>query len=665
MKKEVIPVNDQNNLNQGLQQNSGIPNQPINNSNNQNINANESQLGQQGQPVQQPQVEQVMQTIQPAQQVQQPQQVQMQTNQFVNNQPQQTIDQVAQPQVSQQPLVQEQPQQIQQPQQVQQPIQQGQVNQDIVSQAPLNPLANNSGAPSNGVYGPSIPINQNNDATNIGFVASSAPLEKKKKNKGLLAVIIIIILIALGAVGYFVVYPYVIKTYFSDPKDVYSATIQEVFKGINSNAETLVHQKAIYDIEASFDTNIETLKPYTGYSYGLNIGVDPTKKTIQSGIIIKNNEDSTEHSYYKYLKDNKEYAKYSTYRGYIYLGEANLQEAQDIFTSFEDLFNNAEKLNNEEIQYLSNKISELLISSIDEKDLSKEDAVININNEELKVTNNKYTIDYNTRVKIVEGIVNGIKNDDKSIEILAKMSDITKDEVISKLDSYNFESEDDKKDEVYYVNIYTYGLKNTFVGIELTSKQDESKIYYYDKSNVFEFGLDYYSENIETGEKEKNSLVVSGTRNGNTAKVKITLNKKEIGNLDVKKWDNTGFEIDYSIKGEENDITGTVKFVRDVNEERAKFSFDLSVNIGEEYINFSIKFNEDWTSEVANINTDSADTLSEEEIAAKEQEFNNTLMETPIGIFFSTVSNDYDESIYNYYNNDTTQDNSNVITPIA
>ena len=68
-----------------------------------------------------------------------------------------------------------------------------------------------------------------------------------------------------------------------------------------------------------------------------------------------------------------------------------------------------------------------------------------------------------------------------------------------------------------------------------------------------------------------------------------------------------------------------------------------------------------------NINTNNADTLTDAELAQKQQEFTNALMETPIGALFTTISNDYDESIYNYYDNNTVDNtvnnNVNAIQP--
>ena len=170
MKKEVILMNEQNNLGQNQQQSAGYPPQyqPDMN-NNQGVNSVNNY--QQNQVEQINQVNELQQQVQPTNQGQQT--IQQAPQQPVQQQPQQPMSQPINQ--MQQPI--QQPQQVNvSPGQASSPINQQPVNQDIVAQAPLNPLANNQQTTAtNGVYGPSVPLNTATDATNIGFVASSAP----------------------------------------------------------------------------------------------------------------------------------------------------------------------------------------------------------------------------------------------------------------------------------------------------------------------------------------------------------------------------------------------------------------------------------------------------------------------------------------------------------
>jgi len=581
--------------------------------------------------------------------------VQVSPQQVQNIQPQGVPIQNEQPIVQQQPIQQNVP--ISEP--INQNIQNMNQTQNIVpQQQPITPQQNIS-TPVNGVFAPSVPIGGASDVTNVGFVAASSEMPKKKKPLLIIGIVVIILAI-LAIVGYFVIYPYIMKTYFSDPKNVYETSIKEAFKGLNTTVDDLVHNKGIYNLEVSLDSNIETLEEYVGYTYGLNIGIDPTKKALQQGIYIKDNKTKAEHSYYSYLKDKKYYDKYSSYRDYIYLGETAGNSILSIFNQ-EDLFNTSSNLNNEEINYIVNKISDLLIESINQDKLSKEDASISINGETLKVTNNKYELDYNTIKETIEFVRDGLINDDKAIEILSKVSNVEKSKIKDELNSIKV-PENEEKDFKIIISIYTHGNKNEIIGFAINDKDEHLDFYYYFKNNIIDSKLTI-SYKDEYNKNETIVIKMSATKDS-TTHVQINYDNEDINDsnkgkelltLDIRTWDESGIDLDYNATIKDGKYNGTLKFVNDVNSNRAKYAFDFSVKNGNEYIELNISFSDDWTSEVANINTTAAVTLTDEELLNHHNEFINNLKNTPIGKLLTTVSNDYDPSIKNYY----TQNNLN------
>ncbi len=548
---------------------------------------------------------------------------------------------------------------------------------DIAPQEALNPLANDPVAqapvqattPSNsGVIAPSVPLAGNglDNVSQVGFVATGTQL-KKKKNKFLILGIVLAVLVGLGLLGYFVVYPYIVKNYLSDPKNVYTATINAAFKELTTTVDDVVHTKAIYDIQGTLDTNIESLKSYSGYTYGINYGIDPKAETIQAGITLKD-KTNVGHSYYTYLKDGKEYIRYSTYRDLIFAGEADMNEVSQLFVSFQDMLDSADKANNEDINYIINKVNELLVSSIDESKLSKEEASITINGENLKVTNNKYVISEETATNMILHIIEGIKNDSKSISILANMTEITEQELKDFLDEIIKETKEDddecaeddedcvKKEEVtdevtdLIVSIYTTGLKNDIVGYAFTTSDNKNSYHYFKKDNYYEHRIYSSSKDMETNEDIENVILVVGNIDGAKTHVSVKYNDDEIAIFDIKEWTEAKKDVEYKIIiSEEESISGTFKLTTEKNDERNKNMFELSLESGTEYIKLNLEITQDWTSEVANINTGSATTLEEEQLAQKHQEFVNAVMETPIGILFKTVSGDTNPEINDYY----------------
>ena len=530
---------------------------------------------------------------------------------------------------------------------------------DIVKKEALNPLANepvqsptqNYNNVQNGVITPNTQFNnlqQQNGAMNstaVGFVASASPLPKKK-NKGLIAAMVIIIIGALVALGWFVVYPFIVKTYLSDPKNVYEATIRTAFKQINNTVTDVVHDKAIFNIQATLDSNIEELADFSGYTYELNAGVDPKLQALQAGFSIKD-KSNVGHSYYTYLKDGKEYVRYSTYRDLIYKGEANLEELNDEFASMEEIFNTTKKLNQADINYIINKVADLLVESIDEKKLSKEDASINIKGETLKVTNNKYTVDYTTLVNMVDHILTGLTEDDESVRILSEMYGVTEDEFKEGFSSLreNLElnqNEDKEVDDTSIIfGIYTYGLKNDIIGYSMSTTEDDSELHYYAKDGYFELKALLVSNDIETNTEEETIIEVLGEPKNKITNVSIKINDEELATLVVNEWTENSKDVDYSISFGELGLDGFLRLSKDTNDERAKYGLEFDVNTQGQEVKVTLDITEDWTSEVANINTGTAVTLDETQLQEKENEFFNTLTSTPLGILVSTVSGDY------------------------
>ncbi len=522
--------------------------------------------------------------------------------------------------------------------------------QDIQPAAPLNPLANEPGNTSlgSGLIAPSNALNSY-DNTNIGFVPVGEAMPKKK-NKALIWTIIVVVLVSLGLLGYFVIYPYVYRTYMANPKNVYDAVVKESFKQISNTVTETIHPRSIYDLQFSFDSNIESLQDYIGYTYGLDIGADPDESSIQTGITIKG-KDNVEHSYYSFVKDKKEYKRLSTYRELIYVGEANMKEKSNLQLSYEDILKTASKMDSTKINYLVTKLGDLVAGSISADKLVKEDASITINGQVTKVISNKYTINNEVISNTIAYIKDGILKDDKALEILVEFTGMEKDQLKRKIEEMNTKVTPLKSDENITISIFTAGLKNEIVGYELSDNKYEGNVHYYKKDDFFEFKGHALIKDEETGKEISHNILAIGNKVEGKTKIGVKYNDEDVASLVLNTWDEKTRDVDYDVKAGEKNYKGNIKFAKDVNQERGKYTFAFSINVGKEYIRFDINFDNTWSADVANIMMGSAKTLSDEEIAQKEQEFIQNLQNTPIYKLFSTTDGNFDKAILDYYNN--------------
>ena len=200
---------------------------------------------------------------------------------------------------------------------------------------------------------------------------------------------------------------------------------------VKTNVEDVVHDKAIYSFDAKIDSNMPTISSFSGYTYGINVGVDPTKEALQAGLYMKN--ANADYSLWGYIKDGKQYTRYSTDNKLNYIGELSSEEHDELFGALKEALEAQGKADAESINYVINKINELVLSSIKEDKLTQEEATITVNKENIKVLNNKYVLDEATMKATVKHIVDGLKADKKAVTNLATLLGVKEEEVTQML----------------------------------------------------------------------------------------------------------------------------------------------------------------------------------------------------------------------------------------
>lgn len=554
---------------------------------------------------------------------------------------------------------------------------------DIVPSEPINPIANNAtvqpaaqpAAPAPAQPQPMQPVVP---TTSAGFVPNGAPLQPKKKNVPLIVGIVVAVIAVLAAVGYFVVYPLVIQK-MTTPKKVYEIAIQNITKEINTKVNDAVHEKTFIELSLGVDSNMEMISAFSGYTYGFNVGGDPVNKSAQVGLFMKNS--TVEYSLYEYIKDNKKYSRYSTDQVLNYLGEMTEEEMNDLFGSLQESLTES-SVTNEEATYIINKISELIISGMEEDKFSREETTIKINGESIKVLNNKYVIDDAGIEKMAKHILDGLKSDEKAVKILAKMSDVTEEEMKKQLTYEKNKEEDSEGTEdkgeptTLTMNLYTSTKGAESYGFAINDDKGNLKIHYYTTEKAFELGLYSKTKDEETNKDTENTITALGVARDKGTSVDVTVNGKKIMNLLITENTDTKLALTYEIfVDEQNSITGSFKMSIDENDKRSKILYEFTMKAGDQYINLELNLLNDWTTEVANINTGSAVQVTEADIQAKSQQLLGQIMQTPVGMLLQTLSSMSSGGLQDYYEDDynaigtgdvvITPDDPDVTIPVA
>lgn len=535
-----------------------------------------------------------------------------------------------------------------------------------VQNTPINPIVNPNGSVgiTNQEVIPSIttgPVTNNNingmvDKTNIGFVSTGKPL-KKKKNPLVVSAIVMAILLVVGGLVYFVGYPFVMKTFFNKPKEAFTKGINNVTSYATTIADDTVHDKGIIDLKIGLDTNIDSIKQFSGFTYGVKLGVDPYNDYLEMGYNVYNQNTQDDFSQYYYYKKDAYYKRYSTYRDLIYLQDIDNSTIQSLFTLINDNKTQITKLNNNDTKYIINKISSSLIASINEDSLVKEDTSYTVNDKAIKATRNKYVMDKGILDNTKNTIINNLTSDDKSLEILAKIFEIDKSEVNTKLNNLiNFNDNDNLT-----IGIITTGNKMNITGYEIKYNDDIVINYYKDNGN-FVLKMDLKT-NIDNETKE-NKIDVLGIKKDKITNVSIKVNDKEVAKLAVSTWTDDEKEFDYSIiDSEDKTITGSLKYTKNNSGNDVKNVIDFKIKNDDIYLNATLEINFDWTSEVANINTTAAKTISLEEAQQIDASFIQYISTTPLKVLFQTIGGDVDADINDYY--DVDPSTGEIIEPIS
>lgn len=531
------------------------------------------------------------------------------------------------------------------------------VQADIVPSEPINPIANNAtvqpaaqpAAPAPAQPQPMQPVVP---TTTAGFVPNGAPLQPKKKNVPLIVGIVVAVIAVLAAVGYFVVYPLVIQK-MTTPKKVYEIAIQNITKEINTKVNDAVHEKTFIELSLGVDSNMEMISAFSGYTYGFNFGGDSVNKSAQVGLFMKNS--TVEYSLYEYIKDNKKYSRYSTDQVLNYLGEMTEEEMNDLFGSLQESLTES-SVTNEEATYVINKISELIISGMEEDKFSREETTIKVNGESIKVLNNKYTIDDAGIEKMAKHILDGLKSDEKAVKILAKMSDVTEEDMKKQLTYEENKEEDSEGTEdkgeptTLTMNLYTSTKGAETYGFAINDDKGNLKIHYYTTEKAFELGLYSKTKDEETNKDTENTITALGVARDKGTSVDVTVNDKKIMNLLITENTDTKLALTYEVFVDENNsITGSFKMSIDENDKRSKILYEFTMKAGDQYINLELNLLNDWTSEVANINTGSAVQVTEADIQAKSQQLVGQIMQTPVGMLLQTLSSMSSGGVQDYY----------------
>ena len=452
-------------------------------------------------------------------------------------------------------------------------------------------------------------------------------------NQGKISTKGIIILLSLFSVALFFIVLGVVLSYRNNTKSI----IEKTLNTMSNTVYILKNNKESIDLNNNFtiESNIESdvrldetnedIKEYKDFLYNLsridtNIQIVQNKDNDKMLLSIKSKKNNEDYINVKYLiKDSTGYY-YNSYitNKYINLGNNNYFETIKKDTTTNDNVNYIEKY---VLESLSNNLANTY-SKTTQEEVEYNNSYINSTKVSIELNNKKIN-------SLYKDIVKDLKSDEKALFILDNYFEGFKDKKI-KNKKYL------EKNETLTINIYTTGLTNRFIKLEIIKNKDkEEKVINYEKIDNNKSYL-YFIKNNNT----KYKLEINKINDTNYNVDVFNNNNTNIGTIIFNKTDKeTVIDVSINNKGKRLDIDYKYSLIK-----KKQTRYDEAIKLDIKYLNknnnvltLSTKIDNKYTDDTS-IKEDTTEsilekTLTEEQVERKNKFIENKLKDILGGLY--------------------------------
>lgn len=400
-----------------------------------------------------------------------------------------------------------------------------------------------------------------NNVDNMVAVSSSGDeIDNPKSSK---VGLIVIIVLLLGIIGSGCFYAY---NLFFGKKRIVSSLINTVYDKVDlaiDEAYAYDKNSSLITGDMSFNTNIPDLEVLNSEKISYTFGLDYSNKRFQAGMKLEENNTSLIDAML-FIKDNVAYTLLKDIYPSLIKNELSEDLLGEVFES-----TNA-GISKEDIKYINKSFKNILINSLDMDDFNKSTKVIIVNGVDTKVNVLSYTLDNNNYGKFIDSFIDNTVSDQKLLEIFAKISDSNVNEIKDSLNKSKGLDYSGVGDLSIVFDIYTKGLKNEFVGMDINFAE------------LYDIQLRLYDNltdvNVTFGEFKANFVVKE--LGENTYNVDFTYN---IGDKSL-----TGNISNEYKKIDSNKSENILKFVVNFDGKMFSFTTNYTQSIGEVVADFDV-----------------------------------------------------------------------------
>lgn len=332
-------------------------------------------------------------------------------------------------------------------------------------------------------------------------VPTSEIPKARKKNKApiIILVIIILLLLAWAAFG---IYSFILK---ASPKDIFTAMINTVY----TKADQFVIKEEHKTIEETLAIDLDLAGSLFSEYMFLN--------DLEINLNLKTNNESKEGS----CDFATRYMNKSLLNGNLYVNSEKMYIKADelmnyhIYTDLEQT--EEETLEMKDLKEVFREIKEAINISMKDRYFTESKETLTINGKDTKLNKATLTLDKTNKTEINENFFNALLNSENFLKIGSKVYNKTVNEFKIEL---NKAKNQDINDTTLLINVYTKGIKNEFVKIELVSPTDENV-----ELSVTQNGNEYILTLIDGTQSYEGSI--KSTKDGENTITEITVNLNE------------------------------------------------------------------------------------------------------------------------------------------
>lgn len=411
----------------------------------------------------------------------------------------------------------------------------------------MNSGVSNTNVNSNMNYGSVNNVgNFNNNVTNTSNSYNDDFMIKKDRKIWPIVLIVVILLIVGLLCGYYFM--------IMSPKNIMTKTIDNMYTSVDNIYKSIKDNQNKNNSKGAYDGNIT----FTSKELNANINAD----------YYLGYDTSKEDKPVSYFETNFKYndkgpVKMTMYyeNNIVYLLSSDLYKkaiGYDLSSSCENgnCITSDIKVdsNVDDIKYLSDLVKDTFKNNINYDKVSK-----SIKSDSGLHFETIYNLDKEEQINIINKIIATIKSDDKAIEIITKISDITKEDIkdMTEITTSEYENDDIK------VILHTGVIDGKLSYLEISNSTD---IVYLTTNNE--------ETNIEFKEKDNDNEALSIKFDSNSLSGTLNIKdyKDENGN------NVSGYKVIFSIKNNNGNITSSFTVYSDDDKENPAFNITMTAN---------------------------------------------------------------------------------------